>query len=71
MAKSKLVMKKVLLLLRQPSYINTSVVKAATIWVKNVNKMSKMESENPVYKKFVDNCFSSLALPGQANRQIQ
>ena len=56
---------------RRLMYINTSVVKAATILVKTVNKMSEMESENPVYKEFVDNCFSSLALLGHANRQIQ
>ncbi|KAH3844916.1 hypothetical protein DPMN_087182 [Dreissena polymorpha] len=55
---------------RRLMYINTSIVKATTILVKTVDNMSKMETENPKYKEVVDNCFSSLALLGHANRQI-
>ncbi|KAH3700693.1 hypothetical protein DPMN_075670 [Dreissena polymorpha] len=42
---------------RRLMYIYTSIVKAATILVKTVDNMSKMETENPKYKEVFNNCF--------------
>ena len=53
--------------------IETSIVKAATILVKVVDKMAKMEGkkdENSEVGTLIDNCNDVLALVGHSNRQI-
>ena len=50
--------------------IETSVVKAATILVKSVNKMAVLEQENEKYGELIENCNDVLAILGHSNRQI-
>lgn len=50
--------------------IETSVVKAATVLTKIVNSMASIENEHSKFEEMIDNCNTSLALLGHANRQI-
>lgn len=50
--------------------IETSVIKAATILSKVVNKMAAIENEHDKFGEMIDDCNSSLALLGHSNKQI-
>lgn len=50
--------------------VETSVIKAATILVKSVNKMAILEREHEKYGELIENCNDVLALLGHSNRQI-
>jgi hypothetical protein len=50
--------------------VDTSVIKAATILVKKVNKKAMLEPEHEKYGELIENCNDVLALLGHSNRQI-
>jgi hypothetical protein len=50
--------------------VATSVIKAATILVKTVNKMAILEQEAPKYGELIDSCQDVLALLGHTNKQL-
>jgi hypothetical protein len=50
--------------------IEKTLVKAATILTKVVDKMAKLDTDQDENSEVLDNCNDTIALLGHANRQI-